>query len=424
MSEIVFSLFLVSVASLFGAALGHWPIPSCKPTSLHQIESRAIFHEAKFPLPAIPFRLKAACWRSVWASRRTSWRARRKTPRRRTSASTSSRGYWAAWRRRAPPWGRPSASGRRNSSSYGASERRAPKETRGWYFFAGGPEHLHKRSRGLPAWNRDFWMTIISLWVLGTYSGVAQGSFVGVERRPCFEVSTLKGSRNFWGWVRRLIWCKGNLCCNCRKQICSKSKNHPCRLTHLQFRVWRCSGQSSWRRRLPFSRRRSTIWTTCWNASRGKSDTWSNRWDEAHVATHRLYSRQGLIASFVRFQLQNSRMVIQERDRLIKELEEKVALLEAEVRRRPLFFCSEKKKQKMWCEMMKLNSPFCQVRRYAQRLNGTIVRFEEAGFKLISLFDLVRVQNREMRDQMDHFLGGQKSSSYLSSEQNPKIVYR
>lgn len=73
---------------------------------------------------------------------------------------------------------------------------------------------------------------------------------------------------------------------------------------------------------------------------------------------------------------------------------------------------------------MKLNSPFCQVRRYAQRLNGTIVRFEEAGFKLISLFDLVRVQNREMRDQMDHFLGGQKSSSYLSSEQNPKIVYR
>lgn len=35
---------------------------------------------------------------------------------------------------------------------------------------------------------------------------------------------------------------------------------------------------------------------------------------------------------FALLQLQNSRMVIQERDRVIKELEEKVAFLEAEVR--------------------------------------------------------------------------------------------
>ncbi|XP_041648821.1 tuftelin 1a [Cheilinus undulatus] len=60
-------------------------------------------------------------------------------------------------------------------------------------------------------------------------------------------------------------------------------------------------------------------------------------------------------------QLQNSRMVIQERDRVIKDLEEKVAFLEAE--------------------------------------------------------------NREMHDQMDYFLGGQRSNSYLSSERNPQIVY-
>ncbi|KAM7420827.1 hypothetical protein PAMA_015169 [Pampus argenteus] len=60
-------------------------------------------------------------------------------------------------------------------------------------------------------------------------------------------------------------------------------------------------------------------------------------------------------------QLQNSRMVIQERDRLVKELEEKVAFLEAE--------------------------------------------------------------NREMHDQMDFFLGGQRSNPYLSSEHNPQIVY-
>ncbi|XP_061572838.1 tuftelin 1a [Cololabis saira] len=60
-------------------------------------------------------------------------------------------------------------------------------------------------------------------------------------------------------------------------------------------------------------------------------------------------------------QLQNSRMVIQERDRVIRELEEKVAFLEAE--------------------------------------------------------------NREMHDQIDYFLGGQRSTSYLSSERNPQIVY-
>ncbi|KAF3691942.1 Tuftelin [Channa argus] len=60
-------------------------------------------------------------------------------------------------------------------------------------------------------------------------------------------------------------------------------------------------------------------------------------------------------------QLQNSRMVIQERDRVIKELEEKVAFLEAE--------------------------------------------------------------NREMHDQMDYFLGGQRSNSYLSSEHKAQIVY-
>nr|XP_020443997.1 tuftelin-like [Monopterus albus] len=54
-------------------------------------------------------------------------------------------------------------------------------------------------------------------------------------------------------------------------------------------------------------------------------------------------------------------MVIQERDRVIKELEEKVAFLEAE--------------------------------------------------------------NREMHDQMDYFLGEQRSNPYSSSEHTPQIVY-
>ncbi|CAL8247232.1 unnamed protein product [Lota lota] len=60
-------------------------------------------------------------------------------------------------------------------------------------------------------------------------------------------------------------------------------------------------------------------------------------------------------------QLQNSRMLIQDRERVIKELEEKVAFLEAE--------------------------------------------------------------NREMHDQMDYFLGEQRSNAYLSTESNSRIVY-
>ncbi|XP_062395091.1 tuftelin 1a [Sardina pilchardus] len=60
-------------------------------------------------------------------------------------------------------------------------------------------------------------------------------------------------------------------------------------------------------------------------------------------------------------QVQNSKMVIQERDRVIRELEERVAYLESE--------------------------------------------------------------NREMHDQMDYYLGGQRRNSYLSSDHNPQIVY-
>lgn len=39
-------------------------------------------------------------------------------------------------------------------------------------------------------------------------------------------------------------------------------------------------------------------------------------------------------------------------------------------------------------------------------------------------YSLLCVQNREMHDQMDYFLGGHRSNSYLSSERNPQIVYR
>ncbi|KAJ0066208.1 hypothetical protein NL108_001449, partial [Boleophthalmus pectinirostris] len=82
--------------------------------------------------------------------------------------------------------------------------------------------------------------------------------------------------------------------------------------------------------------------------------------EKIHHLDDMLKSQQRKVRHMIE-QLQNSRMVIQERDRVIKELQEKVAFLEAE--------------------------------------------------------------NREMHDQMDYFLGGQRSNSYLSVERNPQIVY-
>ncbi|XP_068614832.1 tuftelin 1a [Brachionichthys hirsutus] len=82
--------------------------------------------------------------------------------------------------------------------------------------------------------------------------------------------------------------------------------------------------------------------------------------EKIHHLDDMLKSQQRKVRHMIE-QLQNSRMVIQERDRVIKELEEKVSFLEAE--------------------------------------------------------------NREMHDQMDYYLGGQRSNAYLSSERNPQIVY-
>ncbi|XP_046906160.1 tuftelin 1a [Hypomesus transpacificus] len=81
--------------------------------------------------------------------------------------------------------------------------------------------------------------------------------------------------------------------------------------------------------------------------------------EKIHHLDDMLKSQQRKVRHMIE-QLQNSRMVIQERDRVIRELEEKVAFLEAE--------------------------------------------------------------NREMHDQMDYFMGGQRSNSYLS-DRNAQIVY-
>ncbi|KAB5587115.1 hypothetical protein PHYPO_G00009210 [Pangasianodon hypophthalmus] len=82
--------------------------------------------------------------------------------------------------------------------------------------------------------------------------------------------------------------------------------------------------------------------------------------EKIHHLDDMLKSQQRKLRQMIE-QLQNSRMVIQERDRVIKELEEKVAFLEAE--------------------------------------------------------------NRELRDQMDYFLNGQRSNSGLLSDSSAQIVY-
>ncbi|XP_048881078.1 tuftelin 1a isoform X1 [Brienomyrus brachyistius] len=82
--------------------------------------------------------------------------------------------------------------------------------------------------------------------------------------------------------------------------------------------------------------------------------------EKIHHLDDMLKSQQRKVRHMIE-QLQNSRTVIQERDRVIRELEEKVAYLEAE--------------------------------------------------------------NKEMRDQMDYVLGGQKPASYLPPERNSQIVY-
>ncbi|XP_076826230.1 tuftelin 1a isoform X2 [Brachyhypopomus gauderio] len=82
--------------------------------------------------------------------------------------------------------------------------------------------------------------------------------------------------------------------------------------------------------------------------------------EKLHHLDDMLKSQQRKLRQMIE-QLQNSRMLIQERDRAIKELEEKVAFLEAE--------------------------------------------------------------NRQMRDQIDYFLDGQRSTSQLTSDRNAQIVY-
>lgn len=121
------------------------------------------------------------------------------------------------------------------------------------------------------------------------------------------------------------------------------------------------SGALSWRKRWPRWRKRSITLMTCWRVSRGKFATWLSRYQE-HTHTEVLveHSRNvqltlgsdlllvlvchtltcpvicTCVCSFrPKMQLQNSRTLIQERDRVIRDLEEKVAFLEAEVRHVP-----------------------------------------------------------------------------------------
>lgn len=87
-------------------------------------------------------------------------------------------------------------------------------------------------------------------------------------------------------------------------------------------------------------------------------------------------------------------MVIQERDRVIKELEEKVAFLEAEVSAR------------------------------THTLSHIYTHMDHFSCVFITLLNHLFIQNRELHDQMDYFLNGQRSNSGLFSDSNAQIVYR
>lgn len=91
-------------------------------------------------------------------------------------------------------------------------------------------------------------------------------------------------------------------------------------------------------------------------------------------------------------QLQNSRTVIQERDRVIRDLEEKVAFLEAEVRKLIKLQLQYETKQKRIHNLM-FWTPYC-------------------------------LQNREMHDHMEYFLAGQDPPPLKPTENKPEVVYR
>lgn len=135
----------------------------------------------------------------------------------------------------------------------------------------------------------------------------------GVQKKPMRRKTSASMSfRGCWEeWSRRAPRCgrpsatvKMN-CGNCERSERRATKGRKGQLISTHTHIWvlnsplinylsiACSiaccnilcvflGLSSWRRRWPYSKKRSTIWMTCWKANRGKSDTWSSRWDE-HV---------------------------------------------------------------------------------------------------------------------------------------------
>lgn len=122
-------------------------------------------------------------------------------------------------------------------------------------------------------------------------------------------------------------------------------------------------------------------------------------------------------------QLQNSRTVIQERERFIRDLEEKVAFLEAEVRDLILyFFLTSKLYVSCTHEVMNFssehritkNQKWVTKAQYSQSLSWSTFIF------IISLC----LQNREMHDHMEYFLAGQDPPPHTPTENKPEVVYR
>lgn len=198
-------------------------------------------------------------------------------------------------------------------------------------------------------------------------------------------------------------------------------------------------GPSSWRRRWLFSRRRSTIWMTCWKVSKGKSDTWLNRWGthsclwSKHIISMSIFVQESLtvclcVCSSAAPELSHGDPG--EGPRHQRSAGESGFLGgRGECCSSSLMFLWHFSGIEEWRVRVKGNRSYSAWRRAMKRkeMQPLCVCWPHSLFFLLICEltpDLLCVQNREMHDQMDYFLGGQRSNSYLSSERNPQIVYR
>lgn len=122
-------------------------------------------------------------------------------------------------------------------------------------------------------------------------------------------------------------------------------------------------------------------------------------------------------------QLQNSRTIIQERERFIRDLEEKVAFLEAEVRDLILhFFLTSKLYVSCTHEVMNFSSEHRMTKN--QKWVTKAQDSQSLSWSTLIFIISLCLQNREMHDHMEYFLAGQDPPPHTPTENKPEVVYR